>query len=153
MCEMTKHDETVHSGGVDVHWLPHCSAFPRNHAAPLVCRNGLAPAPSPNSRRTEAPVGSTTSRLSSWVMNIVPSPLNAIDVIKKQSGGDSTKIINLVKSIDSERASHSNRYEDVLLQVLLHATIAEQNHTFNLESVAKTLADKLIKAPSRFRKD
>lgn len=34
---------------------------------------------------------------------------------------------------------------DVLLQVLLHATIAEQAKTFNLETVAKTLADKLVR--------
>lgn len=34
---------------------------------------------------------------------------------------------------------------DVLLQVLLHSTIAEDAKTFNLESVAKTLADKIIR--------
>lgn len=34
---------------------------------------------------------------------------------------------------------------DVLLQVLLHSTIAEEAKTFNLESVAKTLADKIIR--------
>lgn len=33
---------------------------------------------------------------------------------------------------------------DVLLQVLLHARIAEQNGSFNLEQVAKFLSDKLI---------
>ena len=33
---------------------------------------------------------------------------------------------------------------DVLLQVLLHSVIAEQNKTFQLEDVAKTLKDKLI---------
>jgi MazG family protein len=33
---------------------------------------------------------------------------------------------------------------DVLLQVLLHATIGEQNKNFTLESVAKVLADKMI---------
>ena len=34
---------------------------------------------------------------------------------------------------------------DVLLQILLHSTIAEQNKHFDLESVAKTLADKIIR--------
>jgi MazG family protein len=34
---------------------------------------------------------------------------------------------------------------DVLLQVLLHSTIAAESKKFNLESVAKTLADKIIK--------
>jgi MazG family protein len=34
---------------------------------------------------------------------------------------------------------------DVLLQVLLHSTIAEESKHFNLESVAKTLADKMIR--------
>lgn len=34
---------------------------------------------------------------------------------------------------------------DVLLQVLLHSTIAEQEKSFNLESVAKTLADKIVR--------
>lgn len=34
---------------------------------------------------------------------------------------------------------------DVLLQVLLHSTIAEQNKSFNIESVAKTLADKIVR--------
>jgi MazG family protein len=33
---------------------------------------------------------------------------------------------------------------DVLLQVLLHATIGEQNKNFSLESAAKVLADKMI---------
>ncbi len=34
---------------------------------------------------------------------------------------------------------------DVLLQVLLHTTIGEEKNTFNLESVAKVLSDKLIR--------
>jgi MazG family protein len=34
---------------------------------------------------------------------------------------------------------------DVLLQVLLHSTIASESAKFNLESVAKTLADKIIR--------
>lgn len=34
---------------------------------------------------------------------------------------------------------------DVLFQVLLHTTIGEENKTFNLESAAKHLADKLIR--------
>lgn len=34
---------------------------------------------------------------------------------------------------------------DVLLQILLHSTIAEQSQRFNLESVAKTLADKIVR--------
>lgn len=34
---------------------------------------------------------------------------------------------------------------DVLLQVILHATIADQAKNFNLESVAKILADKMIR--------
>ncbi len=34
---------------------------------------------------------------------------------------------------------------DVLLQILLHSTIAEDAKTFNLESVAKTLADKIVR--------
>lgn len=34
---------------------------------------------------------------------------------------------------------------DVLLQILLHSTIAEESKNFNLESVAKTLADKIIR--------
>jgi MazG family protein len=34
---------------------------------------------------------------------------------------------------------------DVLLQVLLHSTIAAESKTFNLESVAKTLADKIVR--------
>ena len=33
---------------------------------------------------------------------------------------------------------------DVLLQILLHSTIASETNSFNLESVAKTLADKII---------
>lgn len=33
---------------------------------------------------------------------------------------------------------------DVLLQILLHSTIAAESKSFNLESVAKTLADKII---------
>jgi MazG family protein len=34
---------------------------------------------------------------------------------------------------------------DVLLQILLHSTIAEENKSFSLETVAKTLADKIIR--------
>lgn len=34
---------------------------------------------------------------------------------------------------------------DVLLQVLLHSTIADQEKAFTLESVAKTLADKIVR--------
>ncbi len=34
---------------------------------------------------------------------------------------------------------------DVLLQILLHSTIAEEKNAFTLESVAKTLADKMIR--------
>ena len=34
---------------------------------------------------------------------------------------------------------------DVLLQILLHSTIGAENNSFNLESVAKTLADKIIR--------
>jgi MazG family protein len=34
---------------------------------------------------------------------------------------------------------------DVLLQVLLHSTIASEDQSFDIESVAKTLADKLIR--------
>lgn len=34
---------------------------------------------------------------------------------------------------------------DVLLQILLHSTIAEETKSFDLESVAKTLADKMIR--------
>lgn len=34
---------------------------------------------------------------------------------------------------------------DVLLQILLHATIAAETKNFNLESVAKTLADKIVR--------
>ena len=34
---------------------------------------------------------------------------------------------------------------DVLLQILLHSTIAEETKSFNLESVAKTLADKIVR--------
>ena len=34
---------------------------------------------------------------------------------------------------------------DVLLQVLLHSTIASENLNFDLESVAKTLADKIVR--------
>lgn len=34
---------------------------------------------------------------------------------------------------------------DVLLQILLHSTIASEAKTFNLESVAKTLADKIVR--------
>ena len=34
---------------------------------------------------------------------------------------------------------------DVLLQILLHSTIAEESKSFNLESVAKTLADKIVR--------
>ena len=34
---------------------------------------------------------------------------------------------------------------DVLLQVLLHSTIAKQRNAFNLESVSKILSDKLIR--------
>lgn len=34
---------------------------------------------------------------------------------------------------------------DVLLQILLHSTIAQETNKFSLESVAKTLADKIIR--------
>lgn len=34
---------------------------------------------------------------------------------------------------------------DVLLQVLLHSTIASENNHFDLESVARTLADKIVR--------
>ncbi len=34
---------------------------------------------------------------------------------------------------------------DVLLQVLLHAQIASESGDFNIESVSKTLADKMIR--------
>jgi len=34
---------------------------------------------------------------------------------------------------------------DVLLQILLHSTIAEEARSFNLETVAKTLADKIVR--------
>lgn len=34
---------------------------------------------------------------------------------------------------------------DVLLQILLHSTIAAESKSFNLESVAKTLADKIVR--------
>jgi MazG family protein len=34
---------------------------------------------------------------------------------------------------------------DVLLQILLHSTIAQESNKFSLESVAKTLADKIIR--------
>lgn len=34
---------------------------------------------------------------------------------------------------------------DVLLQVLLHSTIGSERQSFNLESVAKTLADKIVR--------
>lgn len=43
---------------------------------------------------------------------------------------------------------------DVLLQVLLHSTIASESGKFNLESVAKTLADKIIRRhPHVFKPD
>ncbi len=43
---------------------------------------------------------------------------------------------------------------DILLQVLLHATIGEQEHKFTLESVAKVLANKMIhRHPHVFGKD
>ena len=43
---------------------------------------------------------------------------------------------------------------DVLLQVLLHATIGEQEKNFSLESVARGLADKMVKRhPHVFGKD
>lgn len=42
---------------------------------------------------------------------------------------------------------------DVLLQVLLHSTIAEEKKHFNLESVAKTLADKIVRRHPHVFKD
>jgi len=42
---------------------------------------------------------------------------------------------------------------DVFLQILLHSTIAEQKKDFNIESVAKTLADKLIERHPHVFKD
>lgn len=50
-----------------------------------------------------------------------------------------------IDAVERKDAAHMREeLGDVLLQVLLHATIAEQDKTFNLEQVAKTLADKLI---------
>jgi MazG family protein len=42
-------------------------------------------------------------------------------------------------------ASMEEELGDVLLQVLLHSTIAAESKRFNLESVAKTLADKIVR--------
>ncbi len=51
--------------------------------------------------------------------------------------------------IDATQANSPEQMEeeigDVLLQVLLHSIIAEQNKNFNIESVSKKLADKLIR--------
>lgn len=51
-----------------------------------------------------------------------------------------------IEAVESGNAHHMcEELGDVLLQVLLHATIAEQEGRFNLEDVAKGLADKMIR--------
>lgn len=50
-----------------------------------------------------------------------------------------------IQATEENNASHmQEELGDVLLQVLLHAVIGEQNKTFTLEDVAKTLREKLI---------
>ena len=50
-----------------------------------------------------------------------------------------------IHAVENEDADNmEEELGDVLLQVIFHATIAEQNNTFNIESVSKRLSDKLI---------
>lgn len=51
-----------------------------------------------------------------------------------------------IQATENEDYSHmEEELGDVLLQVLLHSVIAEQDKKFDLESVSKVLADKLIR--------
>lgn len=51
-----------------------------------------------------------------------------------------------VSAVESDNSNEmQEELGDVLLQVLLHSIIAEEKNIFNLESVSKVLADKLIR--------
>lgn len=56
---------------------------------------------------------------------------------------ESFEYIEAVESKDDEKMNEE--LGDILLQVLLHARIAEKENRFSLESVSKTLADKMIR--------
>lgn len=55
---------------------------------------------------------------------------------------ESFEFINAAENQDSLHMEEE--LGDILLQVLLHSTIAEQDDRFNLETISKKLADKLI---------
>jgi MazG family protein len=55
---------------------------------------------------------------------------------------ESYEFLHAVEENDQE--AMKEELGDVLLQVLLHSRIAEQNSSFTLEDVAQTLADKLV---------
>jgi MazG family protein len=55
---------------------------------------------------------------------------------------ESFEFINAVENKDNPHMEEE--LGDILLQVLLHSTIAEQDNQFNLETISKKLADKLI---------
>lgn len=51
-----------------------------------------------------------------------------------------------IHAVESENIGEmKDELGDILLQVILHATIADQEGSFNLEDVSKNLADKLIR--------
>ena len=64
---------------------------------------------------------------------------------------ESFEFINAAENQDSPHMEEE--LGDILLQVLLHSTIAEQDNRFNLETISKKLADKLIhRHPHVFKK-
>ena len=60
-----------------------------------------------------------------------------------------------IQAIDEENDEHlKEELGDVLLQVLLHSQIAQDENSFNIQDVAKTLNDKLIRRhPHVFKKN
>jgi MazG family protein len=51
-----------------------------------------------------------------------------------------------INAADSQDSPHmEEELGDILLQVLLHSAIGEQDNRFNLETISKKLADKLIR--------
>ena len=60
-----------------------------------------------------------------------------------------------IQEIDEENDEHlKEELGDVLLQVLLHSQIAQDENSFNIQDVAKTLNDKLIRRhPHVFKKN
>lgn len=65
---------------------------------------------------------------------------------------ESYEFVHAVDKSDSKEMEEE--LGDVLLQVLLHSQIASENNHFNIDSVAKVLADKMIRRhPHVFEKD